>query len=314
MDSVRSFANNNRSTIINVVYVVAFLVAVYFLYKFLVEGSDLEVTLLNAEVDANKPLSYMIPPKQGLRVKTGGEYTISFWMYISSWDYRSGLPKSVLQIFDQTAVSSPSTKNLKEALEACKAGKESDNSSDTTYVNNSYSLLTTMLYPNEAKMMVRVHTDSPPSDGQPDYTNLNAFNNLMSGGQGASMFSPSVAMPVCDVQDIDLQRWINITISVNGRIVDVYYDGKLNRSCVLPDIPTAPDQGVQSVVIGQSGGFGGKMSQIQFFGYPLTPDRIYSIYQAGPASAGGLLGYVSEKFGINLSYSGAKGTQKSFAF
>ena len=52
---------------------------------------------------------------------------------------------------------------------------------------------------------------------------------------------------MCDLTDIDLQRWINITVSVNGRIVDVYYDGKLARSCVLPTIPVASDNGQQIV-------------------------------------------------------------------
>jgi hypothetical protein len=94
--------------------------------------------------------------------------------------------------------------------------------------------------------------------------------------------------------------------------VDVYYDGKLARSCVLPDIPSAPETGLQSVVIGQKGGFGGKISGIQFFAYPLTPDRIYSIYQAGPRGAAGFLGYIAEKMGIKLTYSGAKGQQKAF--
>lgn len=309
MDTIRSFGTNNRSTIINVIYIIAFLVALYYLYKFLVEGSDLEATLLRTEVDANKPMAYALPSKNGMRVKTGGEYTISFWMYVSSWDYRSGLPKSVLQIFDQTAIVTP-----RPSASVCGATPpDSANPAAPQYVNNSYSLLTTVLYPNEAKLMVRVHTDTPPADGQPDYTNLNTFNNFLSGGNGAALFNPTASMPVCDVQDIDLQRWINITISVNGRIVDVYYDGKLNRSCVLPDIPSAPDQGTQSVVIGQSGGFGGKMSTIQFFGYPLTPDRIYSIYQAGPSSSG-LLGYMADRLGIDLRYSGAKGAQKQFAF
>jgi len=286
MDALRSFTSNNRGMLMNGVYVAAFLVVLFYLYKFLIEGSELEVTLLNTEVDANTPLSYLIPAKEDLRVKTGGEYTLSFWMFITSWDYRAGLPKSVLQIYDSNSVG-PSSGN---------------------------SLLTTILYPNEPKLMVRVHTDAHPTDGSPDYTDIPTFTNLMSGSNGVAMFAPTVAMPVCDVQDIDLQRWINITVSVNGRIVDVYYDGKLNRSCVLPDIPTAPDQGAQSVVIGQSGGFGGKISTIQFFGYPLTPDRIYSIYQAGPSTAGGLINYLAAKFGINLTYSGAKGTQKSFSF
>ena len=279
MEAIRGFAGNNRGTIINVVYIVAFLLALYYLYKFLIEGSDLEVNVLDNELPANEPRAFLIPTSNpDVRVKQGGEYTISFWMYVTSWDYRSGLPKSVLQIVDS---------NLKGS-----------------------SLFTSILYPNEAKLMVRIHTDSTKTEGV-DYTKNANFDNLLSGQQGAQMFAPSISTPMCDIQDIDLQRWINITVSVNGRIVDVYYDGKLNRSCVLPDIPSAPATGVQSVVIGQKGGYGGKISGIQFFAYPLTPDRIYAIYQAGPAGAAGFIGYLADKLGIKLTYSGAGGKQKT---
>ena len=279
MEAIRSFAGSNRGTIVNVVYVIAFLVILYYLYKFLIEGSDLEVSILDNEIAANMPQVYPITSSNAdVRVKQGGEYTISFWMYITSWDYRSGLPKSVLQILDS---------NLKDS-----------------------SLFTSILYPNEAKLMVRVHTDSTKSEDM-DYTKNSNFNNLLSGQQGAQMFAPTINSPMCDIQDIDLQRWINVTVSVNGRIVDVYYDGKLIRSCVLPDIPSAPATGLQSVVIGQKGGYGGKISGIQFFAYPLTPDRIYAIYQAGPAGAAGFLGYIANKIGIKLSYSGASGQQKA---
>ncbi len=280
MDALRTFASSNRGGIINVIYVVAFLVVLYYLYKFLIAGSDLEVNILDVEVDANTPNGYVISKNPDVRVKQGGEYTISYWMYISSWDYRSGLAKSVLQIVDNKKSS-------------------------------EYSLLTTVLYPNEQKLMVRVHTDSD-KNSTTDYTKRVNFDQLLSGSGAQSMYAPTMESPMCDLQDIDLQRWINITVSVNGRIVDVYYDGKLARSCVLPDIPTAPETGLQSVVIGQKGGFGGKISGIQFFAYPLTPDRIYSIYQAGPRGAAGFLGYIAEKMGIKLTYSGAKGQQKAF--
>ena len=274
--AARTFATANRSTLMNVAYVIVALVVVFYLYKFLIAASDLDLTLLNVEVPANKPMALPLPPKHpDLRVKQGGEYTISFWMYITSWDYRSGLPTSVLQIVDAN-------------------------------LGNS-SLLTTILYPNENKMMVRVHTEknSAAAASDTDYTLNSNFDALLSGSSSAGMNAPStIASPMCDIQDIDLQRWINFTISVNGRIVDVYYDGKLTRSCVLPDIPSAPTTGQQSVIIGQKGGFGGKMSGVQFFGYPLTPDRIYAIYQAGPSSSSGFLGYLGEKLGIKMTYSG----------
>ncbi len=282
MEAVRNYFAGNRGTIMNVVYIVAFLLALYYLYKFLTAGSDMEISLLNNEVDANTAATYQFPDSQKVRVKAGGEYTLSFWMYINSWDYRAGLAKSVLQIVD-----SADTKN---------------------------SLFTTILYPNEPKMMIRVHTESAGGSGGMSYNNYDNFNTLLSGKSGEGMFGPSIEMPMCDVMDIDLQRWINITVSVNGRIVDVYYDGKLARSCVLPDIPAAPATGKQAIAIGQKGGFGGKISGIQFFAYPLTPDRIYSIYQAGPRGAAGFIAYMAEKLGIKLTYSGAGGEAKELNY
>ena len=278
MDALRNATMNNRGTIMNLVYIAAFLLVLYYLYKFLIAGSDLEVTLLNAEVPANEPMTYALPAKNpDVRVKPGGEYTISFWMYITSWDYRAGLAKSVLQILDTKAPN--------------------------------YSLLTTVLYPNENRLMVRVHTEAPGAGV--DYTMNGNYDNLMSGKQGLA--NEAIESPMCDIQDIDLQRWINITISVNGRIVDVYYDGKLNRSCVLPDIPMAPESGIQVVNTGKKGGFGGKLSGVQFFAYPLTPDRIYAIYQAGPKGPSGFIGFLAEKLGIKLTYSGTGGAQQAMS-
>lgn len=277
MEAARSFASNNRGAIMNVVYVVAFFVVLYYLYKFLIAGNELEFICQSGPTPANQPGGAAIT-KRNVAATTGGEYTLSFWMYISNWDYRSGQAKSVIQLVDR-------------------------NTPD-------YSLLTTILYPNEAKMMVRVHTKGT-TQGATDYTMTNNAAQLLSGAGGANMFTPSMTMPMCDMQDIDLQRWINVTVCVNGRIVDVYYDGKLNRSCVLADVPYVPDGGAQAVVWGNNGGFGGQVSSVVFYAYALTPDRIYSIYQAGPGSAGGLLGYVSDLLGIKLSYAGSGGQRKS---
>jgi hypothetical protein len=284
MEAIRNFAASS-GTIMNVIYVIVFLIVLYYLYRFLMSGSELEVNLLRNEVDGNTAQAFLLPVnKPEVRVKSGGEYTISFWMYINSWDYRSGLAKSVLQIVDNNTASDS-------------------------------SLFTTILYPNEPKLMVRVYSEPKGgNDGGTDYNKRANFDQLLSGQQGTTMFAPSIDMPMCDVQDIDLQRWINITVSVNGRIVDVYYDGKLTRSCVLPDIPVAPNTGTQSVIIGQKGGFGGKVSGIQFFAYPLTPDRIYSIYQAGPGGAAGFLGFVMEKLGLKITYSGALGVERAALF
>lgn len=277
MEAVRSFTSNNRGTLMNMVYVVAFLVVLYYLYKFLIADNELETICLSSSAPANVPGASAIKAQQG--VLTGGLYTLSFWMYISNWDYRSGQAKSVIQIVDKTVTD--------------------------------YSLLTTILYPNEPKMMVRVHTMTQATGGDVDYTMNTNATNLLNGAAGATMFTPSINMPICDLQDIDLQRWIHVAISVNGRIVDVYYDGKLNRSCVLSDLPVAPTPGNQAIVWGNNGGYGGSISNITFYQYALTPDRIYAIYQGGPqASSNGLLGYLADMLGIKLTYAGQGDVQK----
>ena len=92
MEATRAYVSNNRGMLINILYVVVFVIALYYLYLFLVKGNELEVQVLNGEAVANKPAVYTLPKNPEVRVKQGGEYTISFWMYIHSWDYRSGLP------------------------------------------------------------------------------------------------------------------------------------------------------------------------------------------------------------------------------
>jgi hypothetical protein len=42
---------------------------------------------------------------------------------------------------------------------------------------------------------------------------------------------------VCEVSDIPLQKWFSVSMSVFGRNIDVYIDGKLVKSCFLPGVP-----------------------------------------------------------------------------
>ena len=280
MDSVRSFASNNRGSIINVVYIAAVLLVLYYVYMFLMAGSELHIDLVPQQVNAQVLQKFEFDQdgtnkKPFARITTGGEYTISFWMYIKDWTIRSGMTKSVLSIRDTSVKSN--------------------------------SLFVATIYPNEAKLMLRPYVDTSMSSGSSatqtiDYTDDANYKQLLSG-QGTPAVDTSLEMPQCDLVDIDLQRWINITVVMNGRIMDVYYDGKLARSCVLPNLPIGSDQGKQSLLVGQYGGFNGFVSTVQFDAQALTPDRIYATYQAGPATSNGFMSYMAEKLGINIKWS-----------
>lgn len=280
MDRLRSFTSANRSVIVNIIYVIAFLVVMYYLYKFLMEGSGLEQDLLNVKLDASdiatvqsRTLSITHDADNrptGLRINQNGEYTISMWVYISNYDYRAGRVKPVFTIAD--------------------AGKP------TSY------LMTGFLYPNEAKMGIRTHTMNASTDA---LTNRSKYTALVNSTEIDS------DMAMCDLKDVDMQRWVHIAVTVNGRIMDVYMDGKLARSCILPGLPDASISGAQTLVMGPNGGFGGYVCGVQFFGYAATPDRIYTTYQGGPYATTSFLTYVAEKVGFKFLYTGADGAKKS---
>jgi hypothetical protein len=287
MEAIRNYTSGNRSLIINIVYIVALLLVVFYIYRWWKSGDNLVADLLPYKIQANKePVTMPITneKKPRLRIRTGGEYTLSFWTYITSWEHRNGLPKAVFQITDDR-ITVPPTGNY---------------------------LMVGVLYPNEAKMMIRTYTGQSDAN---DITNVETFKSVMAGTSSilsTQLMTPSADLPQCDIQDIDLQRWVHTAISVNGRIVDVYMDGKLARSCILPNIPKGNDDGksIQSVILGSHGGFGGWYSGVQFYAYAVTPDRIYSTYQAGPYSSANFLTYMAEKLGIKVTYTGEYGIKK----
>ena len=83
----------------------------------------------------------------------------------------------------------------------------------------------------------------------------------------------------CDIKNIPLQKWVHIAYILNNRTVDIYIDGKLERSCVLRGVPKLNDEPVR---VCDNGGYFGKISNLVYFRYALKPDEVYKIYASGP--------------------------------
>lgn len=250
-----------------VVYAVIAIVIIYAVSTLVFKGASQDIVVSSNTHIANPaslPPPFPITSDGRYRIKPGGEYTFSFWVYINAWADGSR-PLSVLNITDSGLPSN--------------------------------SLLSVLLYPADPMMAIRLYTVVPPST---DYTK-NTTRAALYAGTGSLI--GSAGTPQCDIQGIDLQRWLNVTVCTNGRVVDIYYDGKLNRSCVMSSIIGAGTSGKQAVSIGEAGGFQGSFGVMNYYAYALTPDRIYSIYLAGPGGPPSFTSYLSSKLGINLTYS-----------
>jgi hypothetical protein len=88
---------------------------------------------------------------------------------------------------------------------------------------------------------------------------------------------------VITVENVPLQSWFAVSISIYGRNVDVYINGQLVKSAVLPGV-TMPASG--SLVIGGGGGFAGAVCTVKNGSLKLEPADAAGFYAAGtPCSA-----------------------------
>lgn len=103
----------------------------------------------------------------------------------------------------------------------------------------------------------------------------------------------------CVIKNVPLQKWTCLLISLYGRSLDVYMDGKLVRTCVLPGVAkvntTAP------VKITPDGGFDGFTAKFRYYDSPTNPQEAWNIYREG-FSAGGILGNLFDKYKIKVSF------------
>jgi len=98
----------------------------------------------------------------------------------------------------------------------------------------------------------------------------------------------------CTIRNVQLQKWINITMSVYGNTVDMYLDGKLVRTCIMTTMPTSLKSG-ENVYIGGSydptklfsdGDLQGYISNVIYKANYFTPEEAWSIYSDGYSGAG----------------------------
>jgi uncharacterized protein YneF (UPF0154 family) len=86
----------------------------------------------------------------------------------------------------------------------------------------------------------------------------------------------------CDIQNIPLMTWVHITYVLNNRTVDIYVNGKLERSCALQGIPILNNGNVFMTTGNPLAGFYGKVGKTQYFTKALLPNDVMNLYQQGP--------------------------------
>jgi hypothetical protein len=279
MDQATEFARQNKSILSTILLLAIIIGILYVVYSYLYPAGDpTYAKLLTSEADAR----FVVPVKGTVpSIYTGGDFTLSFWVYVDDWNYKSANYKFLFALTSDPVAS------------------------------QSVSPLVGLLTPLQNNLIISANTvhgkpnpgASASSSAQPDINTESGLQAILGGQTSISMFQNTVETP-CDVKDVPLQRWVNITIVSSGRVLDTYMDGKLSRSCVLDNVIQIPRRQLK-LRLGENGGFGGRYSSVQMWGVQLTPDVIYGIYQMGPTQAStDIFTTIAKWLNINVSFTG----------
>jgi len=81
------------------------------------------------------------------------------------------------------------------------------------------------------------------------------------------------------IDDIPIEKWINVIIRCTQQELDVYINGTLTKSHLLNSVPK---QNYDNVYIALNGGFPGYISTFQYFAKAIGTNKIQSIVERGP--------------------------------
>ena len=253
-NSINSNNSNNNDSNKNVIVIISVILAVivliiiaYSLYNYYTSvRQTYEITkqmipyIHDASID--KRFNYGSLPESS----EGNEYNMNFWVYINEYTYRLSEDKCIVFKGDKSV----------ELID-----------SDKSNAINKLSNPGIWLLKNTNTLRINTGLDTtfkePCSDTGTGTTCDNSDNNIDS----------------CEIKNFPLQNWVNINVSLRNNILDIFLNGKLNKSCILSGSPTI-NKG--DLYICQDGGFNGYISNFKYTNKALNSIKIYDIYKKGP--------------------------------
>jgi len=166
-------------------------------------------------------------------------FCYSVWFYINDWNYRYGEPKVIFG----------------------RMGAQSNQGNGSVQGVNG-------LDPCPAVVLGAVENNISVS--------LGCFPGL---DQEPTTPGGNTVVHTCTVANIPIQKWVNLIVSVYGRTMDIYIDGKLVRTCLLPGVASINNN--SNVYVTPAGGFNGWTAKLQYYPNSINPQQAWNIYSQG---------------------------------
>tara|TARA_Y100000389_G_scaffold110197_1_gene107309 strand:+ start:2178 stop:2897 length:720 start_codon:yes stop_codon:yes gene_type:complete len=123
---------------------------------------------------------------------------------------------------------------------------------------------------------------------------VNITSHSALGGQG----SPPPNEEIITLENIPVQKFTHIVVTVNNSAVDMYLDGKLVKTHILNNVSTVDEVAEADIVVNKGNGFSGYLAKLKYVSRTLNPREVYEIYKEGYGAGlfGGLINRYKLKF------------------
>jgi hypothetical protein len=270
-------------------FIIIVIILLYILVKYMSSSSTVATGLVSGTTMQTIAAKNLATTTSGVK---SSNFTYSVWFYIDDWNYNYGQPKVLFgRVGTATSGSntvSSASKKLADSLGLGSYGLSS-------YGSNPCPLVTFGAVENNLSVALTVYSEST------------ANSSSLTTDDSVDPTSAAI-IHTCSVPNVPIQSWCNLLISVYGRTLDIYLDGKLVNTCVLPG--TAKINSEANVYITPVGGFAGWTSKFKYYPNATDPQTAWNIYQEG-YGASFLNNLFGSSFKVTFSTTDSAGNETS---
>jgi len=275
-----------------VILVFVLLVVIYFIVNAFSKSTKL------TEMAEGK-IQQTILAKDLKNANNSSNYTYSMWIFVDDWNYKFGDQKVVLdRVKCPTVILGDKPNTLDIIIKYYDTGKDiigadsmgnSDSWKDTEATkaacdacNSGYTCACDACNKGVPKKGTDAETDEQRA------SRIAAERSETDKGTSDH---------TCKIDNIPIQKWVNVIVSLYGRTLDVYLDGKLVRTCVIPGVPRVDND--MDINVTPRGGFSGWTSAFKYWSNASNPQEAYNIYKDGFGK--GILANAISKYRLRFS-------------
>jgi hypothetical protein len=298
-----------------ILIVVAIIVVLFFFIRYIVALNYNTLSTLN---DAT---SSVLIPATSMTTDVDGSsatsFTYSIWFYVKDWSYRYGTNKviftrslsgastgsfddSYMSVTSCGAITTPSTGGWGGCILGENVGLITKKTGD--YERKGCELSTDGCCPfSNVPRSDNIGTNCKIPGGA-----LDPCPTMYLGATENDLFyqlsvpDPTKTGPLLlyttGVKNVPIQRWVHSVLCVYDRTVEIYIDGKLARTSVMPNVITNISETAEIYLspgtsASENVGFSGYTSNLKYYPHPITPVEVWNLYRGGPGTG------ISNSFG-----------------